>query len=125
MLEKLNINPKRIKAADCVVRAIAYATDQIWEAVYDRLYELGRKMKRMPSEKQVYEKYLQELNWCKNKQPRRFDNTKYTVDEFCDEFPKARYIVSVANHLTVVEDRYIVDTWNCGRKSVCNYWEKV
>ena len=124
MLKKMNVNPKNLKAGDCVVRAIAYATEQSWEDVYDKLCELGKKMKRMPNEKQVYEKYLEQLGWFKFKQPRRFDNTKYTVDEFCKEFPKARYVVSVANHLTAVDERLIIDTWDCGRKSVGNYFKK-
>lgn len=121
---KLNLNPKERKTGDCVVRAIAYATQKSWDDVYKRLCDIGFKMKRMPNEKQVYEKYLEEVGWTKCKQPRRWDNTKYTIDEFCKEFPKGVYVVSMANHLTAIADREIVDTWNCGRKSVGNYFKK-
>jgi len=32
------------------------------------------------------------------------------------------YIVSLANHLSVVVNGYVYDTWNCTHKSVGNYW---
>lgn len=141
---RLNLNPKGIKACDCVIRAIAYATQQSWEDVYKELSEIGFKMKRMPNEKQVYEKYLEEHGWAKQKQPRKYDLTKYDVNEFIKqstfmmhnyesgEFDKAPYskqiIVSVAKHLTCItweNDNYeLCDTWDCGRKCVNNYWIK-
>ena len=87
--EKLNLNPKGIRACDCVIRAIALATAQTWDKVYMDLCELGLKMKRVPNEKQVYEKYLEQKGWTKHKQPRAYDYTnghcsgmsKYTVNE--------------------------------------------
>ena len=123
---KLNLNPKGRKACDCVIRAIAYATQQSWDKVYKDLFEIGFKMKRVAEEKQVYEKYLEDLGWQKQKQPRTYLNTKYTVNEFCKEIAASNkvYIVSVANHLTAVADKEIVDTWDCGYKSVGNYWIK-
>ena len=32
--EKLNLNPKGVKACDCVIRSIAFATNQSWDTVY-------------------------------------------------------------------------------------------
>ena len=121
---KLNLNPKGWKTGDCVIRAIAYATQQSWDDVYKGLSDLGFKKKRMPNDKQVYEQYLKDLGWEKQKQPRKWDNTKYTVNEFIKEFPHNVYVVSVANHLTAIANNDIVDTWDCGRKSVGNYWVK-
>lgn len=121
---ELNLNPRGIKTGDCVVRAIAYATQQSWDDVYKGLVEIGLKMKRMPNEKQVYEKYLDSLGWKKQKQPRKHNGFKYTIDEFIKAAPKGIYIIKVALHLTVVVDGDIVDIWNCGRKSVGNYWIK-
>lgn len=42
-----NANPKNRKTGDCVIRAIARATNQSWETVYAALCELGAKMKDM------------------------------------------------------------------------------
>lgn len=142
-MKKLNMNPKGIKASDCVIRAIAYATDQTWEKVYEDLYELGWKMKRMANEKRVYEKYLEKQGWVKHQQPREwiYDGgykdkmKKYTVNEFAEMMSgdnrclgKGKIIISVANHLTCIEPnnwKYeIVDTWDCGHKCIGNYWTK-
>lgn len=141
---RLNINPKRIKAGDCVIRAIAYATDKTWEEVYEALCKIGFKMKRLPNEKQVYEKYLEQLGWTKYKQPKEtnYENgsatgmKKYTVDELCRKLAAdnlrlglGKVIVSMAGHISCLEcnsssEYEIVDTWNCGYKSVGNYWIK-
>ena len=144
-MNKLNINPKGIKAGDCVIRAIAVATEQTWNKVYADLCKIGFKMKRMPNEKAVYEKYLNNLGWIKHKQPRattyadgrKQGSLKYTVDELCTELTWNKHIggysnkiiVSVANHLTCLEwDNVkgfeITDTWDCGYKCVGNYWTK-
>lgn len=144
-LIKHNENPKGIKACDCVVRAIAYATGLTWEVSYQRLCEIGLKIKRMPNEKQTYEKLLEQMGWKKFKQPRDLYNNKFTVEDWCKLMNKAnqrwsrqysqKVIISVANHLTVVDDNYdydsekqleyeLVDTWNCSHKCVGNYWIK-
>ena len=100
-------------------------------------------MKRMPNEKAVYEKYLNNLGWTKHKQPRattyadgrKQGSLKYTVDELIYKLNgdkligggPTHIIVSVANHLTCLEyDKgyQITDTWNCGYKCVGNYWTK-
>lgn len=143
-MNKINLNPKGIKACDCVIRAIAYATEQPWDKVYTDLTAIGFKMKRLPVEKQVYEKYLEMLGWEKNKQPRKHNGFKYTINEMienmnyrecCFETGEImtsvgdRIIISVANHLTcIAKNEYgnfeIVDTWDCGRKTIGNFWTK-
>lgn len=127
--KKLNVNPKGIKACDCVVRALCYAMDKEWDEVYRDLCVLGCKMKRMPNEKQVYERYLEQQGWVKHKQPKNICNTKYTVKEFLDEYMPtgAIFIISVANHLTCaryngMKQYTLVDTWDCSSKCVGNYW---
>lgn len=119
-----NENPKNSKSAgDCVVRAIATATGRAWDDVYEDLCKLGAKMKMMPNDDKVYRKYLENIGLTKSPQPRKSDNTKYTVEEFA-KFSRYNdsYIISVANHLTVVKHNKIYDTWNCGHKCVGNYW---
>ena len=127
VFEKINNNPKGIKAADCVVRAISYATGLDWVTVYNGLCELGLHMKRMPNEKEVYSKYLESLGWTKRQQPRRLDNTKYLVGEIDQLVRFGKVVISLANHLTVADmdlEFMIIDTWDCRRKTIGNYWVK-
>lgn len=132
-MKKINVNPKGIKACDCVIRAIAYAEGKEWDEIFKDLCTIGFKMKRIPNEKKVYEKYLEQLGWIKQKQPRKLSNNKYTVNEFCSYIIPGinpdKIIISVANHLTCIENNdnqnyEVVDTGDCGRKSVGNYWVK-
>lgn len=124
---KTNMNPKGWKTGDCVIRAIAYATNKPWAEVYKDLCEVGLKKCRMPNDDIVWQKYLKDIGWTKMAQPRRANGDKYTVEEFADEMrfvSNKPAIVRVASHLTVVDEGDLVDTWNCGYKTVGNYWVK-
>lgn len=119
-----NLNPTGKKVGDCVVRAIAKAEGKRWQEVYDGLCAIGRELFAMPNDKKTYEAYLERNGWFKLPMPRFEDNTRYTVKEFADAHPKRTFIISVANHLTVVVDGTLFDTHDCSWKSVCNYWQK-
>lgn len=119
-----NENPRGLKrAGDCVVRALAKGLEKDWETVYQGLALLGLELKDMPSADRVYEEYLKLDGFEKQKQPRKANNLKYTVEEFAAENPIGTYIVRIAGHLTVINKGFIYDTWNCSYKSVGNYWE--
>lgn len=120
-----NMNPKDRRIGDCVIRALARATGYTWDETLDRLIVICHKVKDMPNSKRVYEKFLAQEGWVKQKMPRRPDNTRYTVKEFLDEIagPNELYaVISVANHLTYAENDTLIDTWDCSRKSVGNFW---
>ena len=121
---QFNINPKNKRTKDCVIRAIATATNKTWESVYRELAELGIKKGLMINDRNNWKAYLKNLGYEKQNMPRREDRTRYTLEEFCDELakPNVIYIVKVANHITVVKNKDLYDTWNCSRKSVGNYW---
>lgn len=120
-----NANPKNKKTDDCVIRAIARATNQSWDTVYAALCEIGAKLKIMPNCKRTYEKYLDSLNFTKHPQPRKPDGTKYTVGEI-GKFVRVGTVavVSVANHLTVVDNNTLYDTWDCRKKTICNFYTR-
>lgn len=134
--EKLNLNPKGVKACDCVIRSIAFATNQSWDTVYLALSEIGLKMKRVPNEKKVYEKYLEQLGWIKHKQPRDYMNHKITVEKLLNLFEsghtnlkeKEKIIISMPSHISAAEwngyEMKLTDSWNCSQKNVGNYWTK-
>lgn len=127
MFVKVNMNPKDIRAGDCVVRAISYASGFEYSDVYWDLCNIAYEMCRMPNEKQVYEKYLKEIGFVKQKMPKHEDNTRYTVYELVEELSKVYNgcaVVTVANHMTCVRDGNTYDTWDCRHKSVGNFWIK-
>lgn len=119
-----NVNPKGKYKGDCVPRAISTACKISWEEATRQLTEVAITLACTFNEKEAYDTWLTQQGWTKQKQPRKSNNKKYTVEEFCSLNPKGTYVVGVANHLTVVEDGYVLDTWNCSYKTVGNYWSK-
>ena len=121
-----NLNPKGQRAGDCVIRAISAFLHRSWEITYSELAERGIKHGYLVNDDDNYQAFLAEKGFMKKKQPRRGDGSKYTAEQFCKEIaePGKVYLLRLAHHLTYVgPDCKIWDTWDCGFKSVGNYWE--
>lgn len=125
MFINYNKNPKGLKTGDCVIRAISTALNESWEDTYRGMLEVALKTYQAISWKGNFKKYLKNKGYDMCKMPKRSDNTRYTVNEFCKEIAKENktYILSLSHHLTVVINKNLYDTWDCGNKSVGNYWE--
>lgn len=124
---KFNINPKNKRTGDCVIRALAGASGKPYKQVAEELFELWMKTGYVYNDKHTYEKWLEQNGFVKMKQPRKWqDNTKYQVSEI-DELISSEdvAVISVANHLTYVEDDTVFDTWDCRKKTIGNYYIKV
>lgn len=120
-----NINPKNKKTCDCVIRAIALASDKSYEEVYRELVEISLRTGYFITEKRTYDKYLEKIGFVKMKQPRKGDGTKYIVKEIDELISSSQtVIVSVAHHLTCVKEHICYDLWDCRHKSVGNYYIK-
>lgn len=122
--ELRNVNPKNKKTSDCVIRAIVLASGKDYNVVLEDLYKVMKKTGYMMNEKRCYEKLLDSYGFIKIKQPKRNDNTKYLVNELDELIDSNQYdiVVSMANHLTCIKNNTIIDTWDCGRKTVSNYF---
>ncbi|MDE2101765.1 MAG: hypothetical protein KGL39_31250 [Patescibacteria group bacterium] len=123
--EKINLNPSGRKAPDCVIRAIMKATHKSWLETFDGLNAVARSQFTIGGDKRAYEIYLAAHGFVKQPMPRFADRTRYTVKEFADANPTGVFVIGIANHLTVIVDGTLFDTWDCSRKSVGNFWEKL
>lgn len=121
-----NANPKSKKTGDCVIRAISTAIDKSWDEVLDDLTEIAHEIKSIPNDRDCYEVYLEKVGFTKCKQMRKKDNTKYIGYEFIDNFKKNDIILCHigTHHLTVIKNKKIWDTWDCGYGCVGVYWIK-
>lgn len=127
MFVNINVNPKDVRASDCVIRAISLASGIDYGDVFWDLCNLAFEMGRMPNEKKVYERYLETIGFIKQKMPKHEDNTRYKVGELAielQEIYEGYAVVSVANHMTCVGHGNVYDIWNCSYKSVGNFWVK-
>lgn len=118
-----NENPKNRITGDCVYRAISSATGIQWRQVVIELAELACDTGYSPTSKKCYGKYLEKKGWTKHPQPRKFDNTKYTGREFCEEFLPERCIAHIGgNHIVAIIDGKVNDIWNSTGGCIGNYW---
>lgn len=123
MFKNFNANPKGKKVADCSIRAISTAIGKSWQDVYRDMFEHSIKECTVFNDKKFIKKYITNvLGLEMQKQPRFTSGKKLTVSDFATWYNSGTYIITIANHLTVVKDGVILDTWNCENKCVGNFW---
>jgi hypothetical protein len=132
-------------AGDCVVRAIAIATETPYTDVYDALHEaaladvwLRRRLERRYStrarahasprfgvHRRVYDSYLADRGWTWT--PTMKIGQGCTVHLRAGELPDGRLIVRVSRHICAVIDGVIHDTHDPSRdgtRCVYGYWQR-
>ena len=123
-----NVNPKGRKTGDCSTRALVGTLGISYDEALKLQTEISLKTYYDPTSKQVMEKVLEKFGYVKMKQPRKDDNTKYTVSEMDKILTKREMqegvLVTVANHHTCITGGRIQDIWNCGYMTVGNYYVK-
>ena len=122
--EYVNVNPKRKIGGDCVIRAIANATNQSWEQTIREMTELGIKMGFVLNDHHVYEKYLLLKGFTPASEPRDVCNRKITAREFIDEGVKNAIIVMNigSHHVSCIKNGKVNDIWDCSRNTMHKYW---
>lgn len=116
---------------DCVVRAIAIATEQSYQTVYDAINEIaqsertgkrkrGKSNARTGVHKATIRKYLLALGWTWT--PTMSIGSGCRVHLRADELPPGRLVVSVSGHSVAVIGGVIHDTYDCSREGTrCVY----
>lgn len=109
---------------DCVVRAIAIATEKPYQEVYDAINNVGakeriskRKKHKSNARTGVYKctirKYMASIGW--KWVPTMQIGQGCKVHLRSEELPKGRLVVSVSKHSTAVIDGVLNDTYDCSR----------
>lgn len=116
---------------DCVVRAIAIATERPYAEIRDRVNYLADEVYFDGSDasagvhKKLYKDYLRSLGWVWTATMHIGSGCKVHLRE--GELPMGRLLVSVSRHLVAVIDGVIHDTHDCSRngtRCVYGYWKK-
>ncbi len=107
---------KGSKAGDCVIRAIAIATDQDYKVVYYELTSIAMPMGLYANDDKVWKKYLKSLGWTEHKFGR---DAKDLIDT---KLPHYRCIAVTNSHLSAVIGNTIYDTWNPSDRKCWRYW---
>ena len=113
---------------DCVVRAIAIATEKPYREVYGSINLLARderprgkrrSVARNGVQRSTYHRYLTSLGWIWTPTMRIGSGCKVHLTD--GELPRGRLIVRVSKHITTVIDGVIHDTHNPQRGATIWY----
>lgn len=125
MYKFLNLHPQGKLVGDCVKRAIAKATGEEYKNI-----SLGlNRHKKITGAR----KFNSDYNWLsyiedvyggkKMSFPAVKGQKRMNGERFCQAYPKGRYVLQMAGHLTACVDGVIYDTWDCSEKCVYRAWE--
>ena len=122
MFKEFNAHPKGIKTGDCVVRAIATATNKDYLECRRELNQKKRELGFFGYKDTLFlYKYLEKNPRLIFKAVKGEPRIKGT--DFTELHPKGTYILKMAGHITACIDGVILDTWDCTYRSVYTAWE--
>ena len=123
MYSYYNANPYKIRVGDCVIRAISKALNQSWEDTYIDLTIQGYLMGDLLSSNAVWGAYLKSKGFTRDIISNDCPEC-YTIEDFCNEYPKGTYVIGTGTHAVCVIDSTIFDTWNSSGETPIYYYHK-
>lgn len=117
-----NPNPKNARVGDCVVRAIAIATNREWEQVYSELAAYGFMMCDMPSSNAVWGQYLKDRGYIMEIINDTCQQGCYTIRDFCEDNQAGTFILGTGGHVVAVVNGDYCDTWDSGNEVPIYFW---
>ena len=123
MYSYYNANPYKIRVGDCVIRAISKALSQPWEDTYIDLTIQGYLMGDLLSSNAVWGAYLKSKGFTRDIISNDCPEC-YTIEDFCNEYPKGTFIIGTGTHAVCVENGCVFDTWNSSGETPIYYYHK-
>ena len=118
---RCNPNPLGKATSDCVVRAIAVATNQSWREVYKALCQYGEVECEMPNANYLWGMYLKRHGAEQFLLPENCPSC-ITVRAFCKKYPEGVYVIGTGNHAVAVIDGDYYDSWDSGNEVPSYFW---
>lgn len=122
MWVRCNPNPLGKQTGDCVIRAIAIATDQSWRETYRELCRMGEIMADLPNSNAVWGTYLKEKGAKQFLLPESCPAC-ITVQAFCDRYPEGVYVIGTGHHAVAVISGDWYDAWDSGGETPTYFWK--
>lgn len=119
-----NVNPKGNRVGDCVVRALAKATNKTWDEVFQELCEIAFEEKQMPNDEAVWKAFAIKHGFIYRPLPKVQSGMKRPkVAGFVKGLGEGTYLLRVSKHLAMAKDGKYYDSWDCGSRPLYGYWE--
>lgn len=118
---RCNPNPLGKQTSDCVVRAIAIATQQSWLKVYRDLCRLGETEADMPNSNHVWALYLNDMGFEQFLIPESCPRC-VTVRAFCERYDEGTYVIGTGSHAVACIDGDYYDSFDSGSETPAYFW---
>lgn len=121
MWVKCNPNPVGRETGDCVIRAIAVATNQSWRSAFGDLCRLGAIQGDLPNSNMIWGMYLRERGGRQFLLPESCPSC-ITVRAFCERYPEGVYVIGTGDHAVAVIDGDWYDLYDSGGMTPSYFW---
>lgn len=121
MFVRCNPNPVGRETGDCVVRAVAIATDQSWREAYWELCRLGGIQGDLPNSNMIWGMYLKEIGGKQFLLPESCPDC-ITVRAFCERYPVGVYVIGTGDHAVACIDGDWYDIYDSGGMTPTYFW---
>lgn len=118
-----NPNPNGMYVEDCVIRAIAIATNRSWDDIFVHICLQAYIMKNMPSVNKVWGNYLSSIGFVSYPVLDRCPDC-YTIRDFCRDYPFGTFILATGSHVVCVIDGDYYDAWDSGDEQPISVWRR-
>lgn len=118
-----NPNPNGAYVEDCVIRAIAIATNRSWDETAIYLFLQAFIMKNMPSVNKVWGALLTSIGFRQHALPNTCPDC-YTIRDFCIDNPDGIFILATGSHVVAVIDGDYYDAWDSGDELPTSVWRR-
>lgn len=111
-----NANSRGKYVNDCTIRAISVAEGKTWDETYEELSDIAQEQGTLLDDVDFIENYLDD----------RYDRVPHyakTIREFIEEYPKGTFLITMDEHITVVIDGVLYDTFDCRNRIMRSAWE--
>lgn len=117
MYKYYNANANGNYVNDCVIRAISVAENKSWGNTYDELSIIAKRNGILLDDVNFVEPLLD----SRYRRVKTFFNE--TVQDFLETHPKGTYLITMPNHITVLRNGIIYDTFDCRDRVLRDVWE--
>ena len=121
MWVRCNPNPLGRETGDCVIRAVAIATDRSWKDAYWDLCEQGAIMGDLPNSNVVWGAYLKDRGGKQFLLPDSCPGC-ITVRAFCERYPEGVYVIGTGDHAVAVIGGDWYDMYDSGGMIPTYFW---
>ena len=123
MFIRCNPNPLGKQLGDCVVRAIAIATNQSWRETYEELCDEGLRQADMPASNAVWGAVLKRKGFKQFVLPDTCPDC-VTVRAFANMYTGGVYVIVTGSHAVAVISGDWYDSWDSGGETVAYFWRE-